>query len=114
MSKKKRKNISGIVYSTDPDFEYNYDNEEEADTPGPAEQKLVISLDTKKRKGKTVTLVSGFTGKQEDLADLGKQLKTHCGTGGSAKDGEIIIQGDSREKVRDFLLKKGYKKTKIR
>ena len=83
-----------------------------ADTLPPAQQKLKVRLDTKHRAGKAVTLVDGFVGKEEDLEDLGKKLKSFCGTGGSAKDGEIIVQGDQREKVLQWLVKNGYKLTR--
>ena len=84
----------GVVYSTNPDFEYNHDQEDDDSTPSPEKQNLRVMLDRKQRKGKVVTLVTGFTGKKEDLKDLGKALKSKCGTGGSVKNGEIIIQGD--------------------
>ena len=99
----------GTVYSTNPDFQYEYDKEEEPDTPEPAKQNLKISKDKKQRKGKTVTIVSGFIGKETDLETLGKRLKTKCGTGGSVKSGEIIIQGDFLEKVAEMLISEGYK-----
>ncbi len=105
MSKKNRQNI---VYSTNPDFEYEYDELQEEETLAPGEQKLTILLDRKQRGGKVVTLVQGFIGKNEDLNDLGKELKKHCGVGGNAKEGEIIIQGDNKEKIRKFLSNKGY------
>lgn len=111
MSKKKGNSSSGIVYSTDP----SYRTEEEAPaevTPLPKQQKLKVRLDTKRRAGKAVTLVEGFVGTKEDMEDLGRQLKTHCGTGGSAKDGEIIVQGDQRDKITQWLLGKGYSSTK--
>lgn len=111
MSKKNKPDSRGFVYSTDPDFKF-----EEEPTSGetilPAQQKLKVRLDTKHRAGKAVTLVEGFIGKEEDLQDLGKKLKSYCGTGGSAKDGEIIIQGDQREKVMQWLMKNGYKNVK--
>ena len=90
----KKKNVVGVVYSTNPDFQYVYDEEPEAETLPPAQQKLRIRLDRQARGGKQVTLVTGFVGKDDDLQELGKTLKTACGVGGSAKDGEIIIQGD--------------------
>ncbi len=99
---------SRIVYSTNPDFVFENEEAEEQETLDPHEQKLKISLDKKQRKGKKVTLITGFTGKENDLKELGKALKTYCGTGGSVKNGEIIIQGDFREKVKEYLSKKGY------
>ncbi len=105
MSKKNRQHI---VYSTNPDFEYEYDKLQEEETLPPGEQKLIVLLDRKQRKGKVVTLVQGFVGTNEDLNDLAKELKRHCGVGGNAKDGEIIIQGDNKEKVHKFLSGKGY------
>ena len=107
-----RKNRSGIVFSTDPDFNYEYEQEDVQETLPEAAQKLKVSLDRKKRKGKTVTLVEGFVGTEEDLKDLGKILKSKCGVGGSAKEGEIIVQGDCKQKVVDLLKKMGYTKTR--
>lgn len=107
MSKKNKPDARGFVYSTDPSFSFENENEV-AETLPPAKQKLRILLDTKQRAGKAVTLITGFIGKTEDLETLGKQLKTFCGTGGSAKDGEIIVQGDQREKVKQYLVKQGY------
>lgn len=107
MSKKRIGNQDGIVYSTNPDFPL-HQQEEQPQTPAAAQQKLKISLDTKQRAGKAVTLVSGFVGKQEDAEALGKKLKTHCGTGGSVKDYDIVIQGDQREKVLQWLKNNGY------
>lgn len=112
MSKKNKKDRRGIVFSTDPDFEYNYDDSNEEETMEPDKQNLRVLIDRKKRKGKEVTLVTGFVGTEDDLKDLGKFLKTKCGVGGSAKDGEIIVQGNHRDKVVDLLIGKGYKKTK--
>lgn len=109
--KKKPSSLQGIVYSTDPNFR---PTEEEAivETLPPAEQPLRILLDKKQRAGKVVTLVTGFMGNDVDLQALGKQLRNHCGTGGSAKDGEVIVQGDQREKVNQWLLKNGYRLVK--
>lgn len=110
MSKKKA-NSSGIVYSTDPDFR----REEESipqETLLPRQQKLKVRLDTRQRAGKAVTLVEGYIGSPDDLEQLGRQLKTHCGTGGSVKDGEIIIQGDQRDKITQWLIAKGYSSAK--
>lgn len=98
----------GVVYSTNPDFNYENEKSEETDTLPPEKQKLTVILDKKNRKGKSVTLVTGFIGKEEDLKELGKFLKTKCGVGGSVKDGEILVQGDFREKVIDLLKKKHY------
>ena len=109
MSKKK---AIGVVYSTNPDYEYQYDEEPEAETLPPAEQKLRVSIERNHRGGKTVTLVKGFVGREEDLQLLGKQLKTKCGTGGSAKDGEIVIQGEMKEKVISLLIDMGYLSTR--
>lgn len=112
MSKKKA-NSSGIVYSTDPDFRAQEEQAPE-ETLSPRQQKLRVRLDTRQRAGKAVTLVEGFAGATEDLEQLGRQLKTHCGTGGSVKDGQIIIQGDQRDKITQWLLDKGYTSTKRR
>ncbi|OMP78841.1 MULTISPECIES: translation initiation factor [unclassified Chitinophaga] len=107
---KKRNSGGGIVYSTDPNFAPDNDNEQEdVNTLPPAQQQLRVKLDTKQRAGKVVTLVDGFVGKDEDLQKLGKDLKTKCGTGGSAKDGQILIQGDYKEKVIKWLQDWGYK-----
>ena len=111
MSKKKNFN-SGIVYSTDPAFKPETDQQPEEQTLEPAQQKLLLRLDTKHRSGKAVTLVENFVGTEDDLEKLGKQLKTFCGTGGSVKDWQVIIQGDQREKIFQWLIKNGYKKTK--
>lgn len=108
---KKKPNKDGIVFSTDPSFSYE-EEQSPSETIEPAQQKLRVRLDTKHRAGKAVTLVEGFIGKEEDIEDLGKKLKNFCGTGGSVKEGEIIIQGDLREKVVQFLLKNGFKNTK--
>lgn len=109
---KKNKGLQGVVYSTDPDFGYISDDSEIAETPEPRVQDLRVQLDRKQRGGKAVTLVTGFVGKQADLELLGKKLKQKCGVGGSAKDSEIIIQGDFREKVLALLLADGYKAKK--
>lgn len=101
-----------IVYSTDTNFEYENGRTAEAETLPPDKQALRIRLDRRQRNGKQVTLVTGFTGTEDDLKTLGKLLKTKCGVGGSAKDGEIIIQGDFREKVKALLLAEGYKNTR--
>ena len=111
MSKKIKPDLKGFVYSTDPDFSFEEERLSEETLP-PAQQKLKIRLDTKHRAGKVVTLIEGFSGKEKDLEDLGKKLKSFCGTGGSAKDGEIIVQGDQLEKVMQWLVKNGYKQIK--
>jgi translation initiation factor 1 len=108
---KKKPDTKGFVYSTDPNFSFEEERSIDSTLP-PAQQKLKLRLDTKHRAGKAVTLIEGFKGTEEDLQDLGKKLKSFCGTGGSAKDGEIIVQGDQREKVMQWLLKNGYKQAK--
>ena len=99
----------GIVYSTNPDFSYDKGKGEEQDTLPPQQQSLVVSLDRKQRKGKSVTLIKGFIGKEVDLKELSKKLKSRFGVGGSAKDGEIIIQGDFVHKVLEYLMAEKYK-----
>jgi translation initiation factor 1 len=111
MDKKNKPDPQGYVYSTDPDFKFGGpENQEE--TLLPNKQRLMIRLDSRHRAGKSVTLVEGFIGKEEDLQELGKKLKTYCGTGGSAKEGEIIIQGDQRDRVLKWLLQSGYASSK--
>lgn len=109
---KHKSDNNGTVYSTNPDFVFDY-GDEEVVTLDPAKQNLRIMLDKKQRGGKKVTLISGFQGSDYDLAVLGKELKSACGVGGSVKNGEILLQGDFREKVLALLLQKGYSKTKI-
>lgn len=109
MKSKKFNSFEGIVFSTNPDFEYQQDGIEETETLPPNQQNLRVQLDKKQRAGKAVTLVNNFIGKEEDLTALGKMLKTKCGVGGSVKDGEILIQGDFRKKVIEILQKEGYK-----
>src|ERR1700712_615432 len=112
MSKKNKPDKSGFVFSTDPNFRFEEEPEEVQETLPPNQQKLRVRLDTKQRAGKAVTLVENFIGKEEDVEDLGKKIKNFCGTGGSVKDREIIIQGDQREKMVQWLLKNGFKNTK--
>lgn len=107
--KNERKNRVNVVYSTNPDYHYEYEQEEEAETLPPEKQNLRILLDSKQRKGKTVTLIQGFVGTEDDLKELAKLLKNKCGVGGSVKDGEIIIQGEAKEKVLAILLANRYK-----
>lgn len=109
MPKKKLYSAEGIVYSTDPNFRAEQKAEEDITQPV-QEQPLKVRLDAKHRGGKTVTLVEGFSGTEADMEQLAKQLKSYCGTGGSIKDREIIIQGDNREKVLMWLNKMGYKR----
>jgi translation initiation factor 1 len=106
--KKNTPDKNGYVFSTDPDFVFQ-NEESSAETLPPAKQRLRILLDTRHRGGKTVTAVIGFIGRAEDLESLGKKMKQYCGTGGSVKDGQILIQGDQTVKVRTFLQKEGYK-----
>lgn len=103
----------GVMYSTNPDFQYETNDESEEETKPNEKQQLRISLDKRNRGGKTVTLITGFCGTDEDLTALGKLLKMKCGVGGSAKEGEIIIQGDFRQKVLEILTKEGYIKSRI-
>ena len=111
MNKKININNNGLVFSTDPNFKLDND-EPIQETLSVAQQKLRIKLETKHRGGKAVTLISGFVGSDDNLQELGKKLKSFCGTGGSAKDAEIIIQGDNRDKILQWLLKNDYKQTK--
>ena len=106
---RKNKNLTGVVYSTDPGFDYQVDEEEKQETVEPRYQDLRVQLDKKQRGGKAVTLITGFVGTEEDLVELGKKLKQKCGTGGSAKNGEILVQGDFRDKVMEMLKSDGYK-----
>ncbi len=102
-----------VVYSTNPDYKYETEKEDEQDTLPKDKQLLRISLDKRNRKGKAVTLITGFVGTTDDLEALGKMLKVKCGVGGSAKDGEIIVQGDFRNKILELLQKEGYAKSRI-
>lgn len=102
------KNRDGVVYSTSNEFSYDYESDGEQETLKASQQRLKVLLDKKSRAGKQVTLVEGFVGSDDDLKDLGKMLKSKCGVGGSAKDGEILIQGDHRKKIIEILTKEGY------
>lgn len=103
-----KKHAVGVVYSTNPDYVYQYDDEPEATTLPPEKQRLRVQIDRHHRGGKTVTLITGFVGTDNDLLELGRKLKAKCGVGGSAKDGEIIIQGEHPEKVKQLLVAEGY------
>jgi translation initiation factor 1 len=111
MSRKKhnKKNRSGLVYSTNPDYQYLSSEDEDSATLPPQQQDLRVSLDKRHRKGKEVTLITGFVGSEEDLKDLGKEIKNKMGVGGSAKNGELLIQGDLRDEIVTLLKDKGYK-----
>jgi translation initiation factor 1 len=111
MSKKNNNRIN-VVYSTNPNYNYEEASDEQVDTLAPNQQRLYVSIDRKQRAGKEVTLVEGFVGSEEDLKELGKLLKSKCGVGGSAKDGEILIQGKLKQKVYDILIATGYSQTK--
>jgi translation initiation factor 1 len=113
MSKRRSNDSSPFVYSTDPAFMTQQNNQESITTLAAQNQALKVLLDTKHRAGKLVTLVTGFEGKEEDIQSLGKQLKSVCGTGGSVKDNVIIVQGDNRQKIFQWLQKNGYKQTKL-
>lgn len=108
MGKNKKKRVD-VVYSTNPDFSFDYDQEQEEETLPPQQQDLRVLIDRKQRKGKEVTLVTGFVGTEEDLKDLGKILKQKCGTGGTVKDGEIVIQGNKLKKILEILQSMNYK-----
>ena len=99
----------GVVYSTNSDFKFQQEENESTETLPPSKQNLRVTLDRKQRKGKSVTLITGFIGREEDLEALAKLLKTKCGVGGTAKDGEILIQGDFCQKVLDILHQLNYK-----
>ncbi len=102
----------GMVYSTNPDFQYQTEEPEQVETLAPERQELRVWLDRKQRGGKVVTLIKGFIGSDDDLADLARMLKNKCGVGGAAKEGEILIQGDHRDRVVELLIKAGYKAKK--
>lgn len=108
-NKKDKKDRVNVVYSTNPNFQYEYNQEEEQETLAPEKQNLRVMLDSKQRNGKTVTLVQGFVGTEADLKELAKLLKNKCGVGGSVKDGEIIIQGELKEKVLTILRDHHYR-----
>lgn len=112
MSKKNKPDTKGFVYSTDPNFRFEEEEQASQATLVPAQQLLKVRLDTKNRGGKAVTLVQGFVGTDEDLEELGKKIKNYCGTGGAVKDWEVIIQGDQRDKVMQWMQKNGYVKAK--
>jgi len=109
---KKNKNIANVVYSTNPNFIYQSIEADEQDTLASSNQALYVSIDRKQRAGKEVTLIEGFIGSSDDLKELGKALKSKCGVGGTVKDGEILIQGNFKDKIFDYLIKEGYSKTK--
>jgi translation initiation factor 1 len=113
MKKNDWKERLNVVYSTNPDFRYEVEEEANQATLPPNRQRLRVQLDRKNRGGKVVTLVTGFIGTDDDLKELGRLLKSKCGVGGSAKEGEIIVQGDFKQKVLELLLKEGYSGTKV-
>lgn len=106
---KKKKDSGGIVYSTDPSFFLRDAEEETNETLPPAQQDLRVWLDRKHRGGKTVTIIKGFVGAEKDLEEIARKLKVFCGSGGAVKDGEIIIQGEHRQKILEWLHKEGYR-----
>ena len=110
---KNKKHRSGVVFSTNPDHAYEYDKDEESETLPPQQQKLKVEIDRKNRKGKDVTLVYGWEGTDDDLKVLGKMLKSKCGVGGTVKNGEIMIQGNFKQKIYDLLKVDGYTQTKM-
>jgi len=112
MSKKKTISTDGIVYSTNPDFEFNHDDESKTESLKPKQQDLRVMLDKKNRGGKMVTLITGFKGSENEMNELARKLKSKCGVGGTAKDGEIIIQGDFRDKILQLLIADGFKAKK--
>jgi translation initiation factor 1 len=111
MSKKEKSRVN-VVYSTNPDFQFQHEAEDEPETLANNQQRLYVSIDRKQRAGKEVTLIEGFSGAEDDLKDLGKLLKSKCGVGGTVKDNEILIQGNFKDKIFDLLVKEGYTQTK--
>lgn len=111
MKKNDWKDRLNIVYSTNPDFNYQLDKEEEPATVDPKQQKLRVNIEKKGRGGKTVTVISGFIGPEDDLKELGRLLKTKCGVGGAVKDGEILIQGEFKQRIIDLLKAEGFSQT---
>jgi len=109
---KKQQKVQNVVYSTNPNFAYEFEQSDDTQTLPPQQQRLYVSLDRKQRAGKEVTLIEGFVGTEDDLKDLGKILKSKCGVGGSVKDNEILIQGNFKQKIFDLLLKEGFSQTK--
>jgi translation initiation factor 1 len=109
---KKQQKIQNVVYSTNPNFAYEFEQADDIQTLPPQQQRLYVSIDRKQRAGKEVTLIEGFVGADDDLKDLGKILKSKCGVGGSVKDNEILIQGNFKQKIFDLLIKEGYNQTK--
>src|SRR4051812_45113059 len=112
MSKKNKADKNGFVFSTDPSFRFEQEEQQSRETIPAKQQKLKVRLDTKQRGGKAVTLTEGFIGRAEDLEDLGKKLKNYCGTGGAVKDGVVLVQGDQRDKVLQWLQKNGFTQAK--
>ena len=112
MKKNDWKDRLNIVYSTNPDFQYSTDEKEETETLPKQQQKLRVSIEKNHRGGKTVTIVKNFVGSDEDIKELGRLLKTRCGVGGTRKEGEILIQGEFKEKIIEILKKEGYTQTK--
>ena len=112
MAKKSKKNRVGVVFSTNPEYDYSFDEDMEVEDIAENQQKLRVLIDRKKRKGKEVTLVTGFVGTEDNMKALGKVLKSKCGVGGAVKDGEIMIQGNQRDKIVKILLDLGYTGTK--
>lgn len=112
MAKNKKKRVD-VVYSTNPNFSFDVEDDEDFETLPSSEQLLKVMIDRKARKGKEVTIIAGFVGTEDDLKDLGKSLKQKCGVGGSVKDGEIIVQGNQRDKIMEYLVADGYKVKRV-